>query len=81
MKIKLSKGQITFTGIQNESQLESVTSIAPVTSCKVKQLDNGCKAIVTGTLDQLLAYVRIYNADEPKKEELIMLKKIFLGIK
>ena len=61
MKAKANKTNITFTGIANESQLESVTYCAEKSKCKYKQEDFATKVVVTGTPEQLKTFTNNWN--------------------
>jgi hypothetical protein len=63
MKAKInSKKQITFTGISNESQLESVQMSALNSNCKCTMSEFSMKAVVTGSEDEIKKFIKLYNA-------------------
>jgi hypothetical protein len=61
-RLNFKKNTATFSNIQNESQLEIVLSAASKASCKTEQLDCSTKVIVSGTSDQMNAFVRAFNS-------------------
>lgn len=61
-KFNFKKNTATFTGIMNESQLEMVTLPASKVGCKTEVADFCTKVVVSGTVDQMNAFVLAFNA-------------------
>jgi len=57
-----SKKTVTIKGICNESQLEHVTYNAEKAKCEVEMFDCSTKAKVTGSVEQIEKFIKLYNA-------------------